>query len=82
MMNLVLIGRGRLLVLLAVIALVMACYHAPATVDALKGLGHDVDVWPQFPAENAGVCAIMVHPETGQKHAGADPRREGYAGGW
>jgi len=52
------------------------------TVESLKELGHDVDVWPQFPAENAGVCAVMVHPETGQKHAGADPRREGYAGAW
>jgi len=45
-------------------------------------MGHDVDVWPQFPAENAGVCAIMAHPKTGLKHAGADPRREGYAGAW
>ena len=52
------------------------------TIEALRGMGHDVDIWPQFPAENAGVCAIMTHPETGQKHAGADPRREGYAGGW
>ncbi|MGZ5701396.1 MAG: hypothetical protein ACXWIH_02210 [Burkholderiales bacterium] len=32
------------------------------------------------PAANAGVCAVMVHPETGQKHVGADPRRGGYAG--
>jgi gamma-glutamyltranspeptidase/glutathione hydrolase len=52
------------------------------TLEALRARGHDVDVWPQFPAANAGVCAIMAHPETGQKHAGADPRREGYAGVW
>ncbi len=52
------------------------------TIEALRGMGHDVDVWPQFPAENAGVCAIMAHPKTGLKHAGADPRREGYAGAW
>jgi gamma-glutamyltranspeptidase/glutathione hydrolase len=52
------------------------------TLEALRARGHDVDVWPQFPAANAGVCAIMAHRETGQKHAGADPRREGYAGVW
>jgi gamma-glutamyltranspeptidase/glutathione hydrolase len=52
------------------------------TLEALRARGHDVDVWPQFPAANAGVCAIMAHPATGQKHAGADPRREGYAGAW
>jgi gamma-glutamyltranspeptidase/glutathione hydrolase len=52
------------------------------TLEELRARGHDVDVWPQFPAANAGVCAIMAHPETGQKHAGADPRREGYAGAW
>ncbi len=54
----------------------------PDTVKALQSLGHDVDVWPQFPGQNGGVCAVMQHPQTGQKHAGADPRREGYAGAW
>jgi gamma-glutamyltranspeptidase len=29
----------------------------------------------------AAVCAIMRH-ESGQLHAGADPRREGYALAW
>ena len=52
------------------------------TITGLQSLGHDVDVWPQFPGQNGGVCAVMQHPETGQKHAGADPRREGYAGAW
>jgi len=52
------------------------------TVQALRLLGHDIDIWPQFPAQNAGVCAIMRNPHTGQKHAGADPRREGYAAAW
>jgi gamma-glutamyltranspeptidase / glutathione hydrolase len=52
------------------------------TVEALKSRGHDIDIWPQFPGENAGVCAVMVHPQTQQRHAGADPRREGYAGAW
>ncbi len=54
----------------------------PDTVKALQSLGHDVDVWPQFPGQNGGVCAVVQHPQTGQKHAGADPRREGYAGAW
>ncbi len=53
-----------------------------ATVEALKAMGHDVDVWPHFPAQNGGVCVVMQHPETGLRHAGADPRREGYAGAW
>ena len=44
--------------------------------------GHDVEVWPRFPAQNGGVCAVMQHPETGQRHAGADPRREAYAAAW
>ncbi len=53
-----------------------------ATIDALKSMGHDVDVWPHFPGQNGGVCAVMQHPETGLRHAGADPRREGYAAAW
>ena len=52
------------------------------TRESLAAMGHDLDVWPQFPGHNGGVCAVMVHPETGQRHAGADPRREGYAGAW
>jgi gamma-glutamyltranspeptidase / glutathione hydrolase len=51
-------------------------------LEALRARGHDIDVWPQFPGENAAVCAVMAHPGTGQRHAGADPRREGYAGAW
>jgi len=52
------------------------------TLEALREMGHDIDVWPQFPGHNGGVCAIVRNPATGQKHAGADPRREGYAGAW
>ncbi len=51
-------------------------------IEEMKKLGHDVDVWPPFPASNAAVCAIKVDAETGLKHAGADPRREGYALAW
>jgi gamma-glutamyltranspeptidase/glutathione hydrolase len=64
-----------------------ARFNAEATfpaekIEALRALGHDVDVWPQFPGHNGGVCAVVQDPATGQKFAGADPRREGYAGAW
>ncbi len=51
-------------------------------IDEMRRVGHDVDVWPLYPASNAAVCAIRVDPETGLRHAGADPRREGYALAW
>jgi len=54
----------------------------PEVIAELKRRGHDVEVWPRFPAANAAVCAIKVDPETGLRHAGADPRREGYALAW
>jgi hypothetical protein len=28
------------------------------------------------------VCAVKIDPDTGMRHAGADPRREGYAMAW
>jgi gamma-glutamyltranspeptidase/glutathione hydrolase len=48
----------------------------------MKRRGHDVETWPKYPAANAGVCAVKIDPETGLRHAGADPRREGYALAW
>jgi gamma-glutamyltranspeptidase / glutathione hydrolase len=51
-------------------------------VEEMKKIGHEVDVWPAYPASNAAVCAVKVDPETGLRHAGADPRREGYALAW
>ncbi len=54
----------------------------PEVIAELQRRGHDVEVWPRFPAANAAVCAIKVDPETGLRHAGADPRREGYALAW
>jgi gamma-glutamyltranspeptidase/glutathione hydrolase len=54
----------------------------PVVIAELQRRGHDVEVWPRFPAANAAVCAIKVDPETGFRHAGADPRREGYALAW
>jgi gamma-glutamyltranspeptidase/glutathione hydrolase len=60
----------------------LECTMPDGVIDEMKKLGHDVDVWPAFPASNAGVCAIRIDPETGLRHAGADPRREGYALAW
>jgi gamma-glutamyltranspeptidase / glutathione hydrolase len=54
----------------------------PEVIAELRRRGHDVEVWPRFPAANAAVCAIKVDPDTGLRHAGADPRREGYALAW
>jgi gamma-glutamyltranspeptidase/glutathione hydrolase len=51
-------------------------------IEEMRSLGHDVDVWPRYPASNAAVCAVKVDPQTGLRHAGADPRREGYALAW
>ena len=51
-------------------------------VEEMRKRGHDVEIWPLYPPSNAGVCAIRVDPESGLRHAGADPRREGYAAAW
>ena len=51
-------------------------------IEDMRRRGHDVEIWPRYPAANAGVCAVKIDPETGLRHAGADPRREGYAMAW
>jgi len=57
--------------------------HMPeAIAGALRELGHDVEVWPPYPASGGAVCAIRRDPQTGRLHAGADPRREAYAMAW
>jgi len=53
-----------------------------ATVEAMRRLGHDIEVWPDIVSRAGAVCAIKVDPETGLRHAGADPRREAYAMAW
>jgi gamma-glutamyltranspeptidase / glutathione hydrolase len=53
-----------------------------AVIEAMRARGHDVEVWPAFPAASGAVCAVMQDPATGWLHAGADPRREAYAMGW
>lgn len=48
----------------------------------LKAMGHNTQLWARLPAAGGGVCAVMRDPQTGLKHAGADPRRECYALAW
>ncbi len=52
------------------------------TVQALRELGRDVELWPEMTARAGAVCAIQNDRKTGWLHAGADPRRENYAAGW
>jgi gamma-glutamyltranspeptidase/glutathione hydrolase len=56
---------------------------APAgTLAALSQLGHDVEPWPAESPSAGAVSLIVRDPATGLLHAGADPRREGYALAW
>lgn len=50
--------------------------------EALRKLGHQLEVWPQNAPTAGGVCAIMKDAATGFLHAGADCRREGSAQAW
>jgi gamma-glutamyltranspeptidase/glutathione hydrolase len=52
------------------------------TIAALEKLGHDVELWPEKSWSMGSVCAILRDPATGLLHAGADPRRPGYALAW
>ncbi|MES2561932.1 MAG: gamma-glutamyltransferase [Pseudomonadota bacterium] len=52
------------------------------TVDALKALGHPIELWDTLAPAAGAVCAIMRDAKTGWLHAGADPRREAYAIAW
>lgn len=57
--------------------------HMPVAVaEALNQLGHDIELWPPFPAAGGAVCVVKRDPATGRLHAGADPRREAYAMAW
>ena len=51
-------------------------------IEAMRARGHDVEVLARLPAKSGAVCAVMRDPQTGLKHAGADPRREAYALAW
>lgn len=60
----------------------LECTMPAGVIEEMRALGHDVEVWPAYPAASAAVCAVKVDPQTGLRHAGADPRREGYALAW
>ncbi len=51
-------------------------------IEEMRQRGHDVQVLPRLPAQSGAVCAVVRNPQTGLKHAGADPRREAYALAW
>ena len=53
----------------------------PATVEALKAMGHAVQVLPGW-GSLGHMQVIRVDQRTGAKTAGADPRRTGYAMGY
>lgn len=53
----------------------------PATVAALKAMGHTVEVLPGW-GSLGHMQVIRVDQKTGAKTAGADPRRTGYAMGY
>jgi gamma-glutamyltranspeptidase/glutathione hydrolase len=55
---------------------------APATLDALKAMGHAVNLLPEFTAGVGGMQGILIDQRTRTMTAGADPRRAGYAIGW
>jgi gamma-glutamyltranspeptidase/glutathione hydrolase len=52
-----------------------------ATLDALRGMGHNLTVVPGF-GGIGNMQGILVHPKYGTLTAGADPRISGYAIGY
>ncbi len=51
------------------------------TIDALRALGHDVEVLPAYDEAMGHAGAIVRHPD-GLFEAGSDPRSDGAAAGW
>ncbi|MCY0385729.1 gamma-glutamyltransferase [Robbsia sp. Bb-Pol-6] len=54
---------------------------SPATVDALRALGHEVEILGDFD-EAMGHAGAIVHHPNGLFEAGADLRSDGAAAGW
>jgi gamma-glutamyltranspeptidase/glutathione hydrolase len=52
------------------------------TQEALKALGHDVQVWPHWEWKAGEVCAIKLDAKTGMMEGAADPRRPSGIAGW
>ena len=50
-------------------------------VDALAAKGHQAEVVGPWGVRN-GFAPILVNPETGVYHGGADPRKESVMLGW
>lgn len=55
---------------------------SPATVEALRAMGHTVNLLPEFTAGVGGMQGILIDQRSKTMTAGADPRRAGYAVGW
>jgi gamma-glutamyltranspeptidase / glutathione hydrolase len=54
---------------------------ADETLDALNGLGHDAQPWPEWTNQAGAVCAVL-RERTSLIRGAADPRRSTYAVGW
>jgi gamma-glutamyltranspeptidase/glutathione hydrolase len=54
---------------------------SPAVVEALNAKGHQVEAVGPWGVRN-GFTPILVNPETGVYHGGADPRKESVMLGW
>lgn len=54
----------------------------PSAIDALSDMGYDIQRWPVRAFFAGAVCTIRRDSKTGLLHAGADPRRPGYALAW
>ena len=52
-----------------------------ATAEALRGLGHRVEMWPEQTWLAGGVCAVVANRDRGLLLGAADPRRHGSAAG-
>ena len=52
-----------------------------AVLDSLKARGHDVRMVPAFSISGCAT-GVMIDPRTGSRLAGADPRRDCYAGAY
>ena len=50
--------------------------------ERLAAMGHDVQVLPLYSRVVGGGQGAMVHPVSGARMGGADPRRDGYAIGF
>ncbi len=53
-----------------------------ATRDAVRALGHRVELWRDWEPKAGSPCLARRDPATGLLEAAADPRREAYALGW